>query len=101
MQNLIEAGILAAEAWVPFWFESNQCWGRVDNPNEWSRMRAEWERAYELDAEPAKIYTAKLASWTHPSLLGGDARLPSYGFRREHDSDTTLGDFFDLHGMMR
>ena len=75
--------------WKKFWFETNQAFGPVDSAEDWSRMKSQYDRAY----PGCNVYDLKEA--------GGRDKypIPSFGQRREHTGDRTLGEFFKKNGM--
>lgn len=73
--------------WIPFYFESNACWGMVNNSEEWNNMK-------ELFPSSRSMYDAKIKPVTNH-----DYGFLSFGFYPEYSGETTLKDFFIEHNM--
>lgn len=77
---------------VPFWFESSDVYGTVENYNSWQIIKDRFEKSGNISS----IYHAKF-SINRPKKL-----IPSFGFMLEHlDGNQTLGEFFDMHEMSK
>lgn len=82
------------QSWTRFFFESNQFFDNIENLTDWQRLRDAYP---ELSDE--KILAAKEATYRGTLSLSDRAKRPNFGFRREHDGEKTLGDFFVENGM--
>ena len=80
--------------WKPFFFESNQFFGKINNPEDWALLKAAYPFLCEDQLLDAKESTYK----GHRRKEVRDVQ-PNYGFRIEHDGERTLRDFFKENGM--
>lgn len=83
------------ETWVPFWWESNQTWGRIESPED-------WEKVFDCYGKPGvasheQLGTAQEAEEGHGR---GDSKIPKFGFRAECNGDLTLKDWADANQMI-
>lgn len=80
--------------WVPFWFDTNSCFGLADTPEKWDEIKTMWYKDNFIDAniyDACRSYDSSLESYN-----------PNFGTRREHHNGSmTLGEFFDKNGMKR
>lgn len=86
----------APEVWQPFWLETNEVWGLVEDRETWVQMRQKWETANCVAGD--QIYNLKC---TAPGYDSGSPPEPmSFGERIEHLGGTmTLRQFFQENGM--
>ena len=79
--------------WVPFFFEGNLFFGRIEEPEEWDELRAAYS-----DMTDDQLLDAKFATYGG-STDQAERRVKKYGFRHECDGERTLRDHFTEHGM--
>lgn len=88
--------------WVPFWLETNNAWGAVNNEEDWAKIRESWN-AGNTQLKPEDIYRVNRSERSEVQQENTmQPRLPSFGSRGEHvGGDMTLGVFFDKNNMDR
>ena len=80
--------------WVPFFFESNLFFGRINGMDDWNRMREA-----HLDKDDDQLLEAREATYNGTRSTSDMERNPHFGFRTECDGDRTLLDFFIINNM--
>lgn len=76
-------------AWRRFWFETYQVFGIVNTPEDWARIKADYNQAY----PGSDVYELK--------EIGNRDKypIPNFGESLEHTGDRTLGEFLRENGM--
>lgn len=80
--------------WKTFHFESNRFFDKINNPNDWERLREAYPGKTDQD-----LLAAKEATYKGKKPQEDRDNKPNYGFRFEHDGEKTLLDF-KQHNML-
>ena len=78
---------------IPFYFESNSCWGFVKDYDDWVKMCEIFTQYY---IDPQQIYNARVNE--HRNSVGSND-YEAFGFYNEYSGDVTLKEFFIEHNM--
>lgn len=84
------------EEWVPFWFEANMAFGRIDCPARWESVKNVY------DTETLKA--AQFAQYGKANRKPEDLKpgeLMNFGLRWEHNGELTLGAWAKENGMYK
>jgi hypothetical protein len=81
--------------WTPFWWESNQTWGKIESPEDWEKVVACYGKPGVATLD--QLATAQEAPEGHGR---NEAKIPKFGFRIECNGDLTLKDWADANQMI-
>ncbi len=76
------------QTWIAFWFDGNLWFKLCDNATKWRELVA----AYDGD-----IDLLRQAKSTHRDVTTPPDRVMNFGFRGEHRSSPTLGEWADVN----
>lgn len=76
--------------WKIFWFDGNQAWEVIESADDWTRI----QNAYRDRLGDLKSALSSVAG--HGT---GEGYMLSFGFRMEHDSKPTLGEWAKENNM--